>query len=256
MNDIGKLHHRGSSRASFAETLRRVLGMTRRAEESSAVCAELRDELRALSPQSQARLSLLLNLGREADGSTQRTSGALARPSAASAIAAPLDVFALCDTATLSRRYLERGLAAACAGQLSLDTELGDGPSPDQRLSVSERAWTRFGRELASSEPGEWTWFACYRGRPRTLDKLYVRHGNSAWWSFAASIDRPLRGQIDADRRRAMNGGGQHSQGSSLETLLAQEGTPSRRALHRALTSVHARLGKVRTTGAAHVATR
>lgn len=212
--------------------------MAREAEVSTELRATFRQELQALPPESQARLSVLLNLGREAHGSTLQT--------ASSKDAVPLDVLALCDANTLSQRYLERGLAAACAGKLTLNAPASDKFEPDQRLSVSERAWSRFGRELASSEPGEWSWFGCYKGRSRTLDKLYVRHGNSAWWSFATSIDRPLREQIEVDRRRAASGR-QNGQGSSLESLLSQEGSLSRRALRRALTSVHARLGKVRS---------
>ena len=211
--------------------------MARRAETSSEFLTEFRSELQALPPRSQARLSVLLNIGRDAHGWARRTA-------APPKDTIPLDVLALCDTSTLSQRYLERGLAAACAGKLTLDTAGNDGFQADQRLSVYERAWSRFGKELASSEPGEWSWFACYKGRSRMLDKLYVRHGNSAWWSFAAGIDRPLREQIDVDRKRATSSR-LSSEGTSLESLLNQEGSPSRRGLLRALMSVHARLGKV-----------
>lgn len=253
-----KLQPQASPSASFVDTLARVLSMARQAETSTEFRAEFREELQALPPEAQARLSMLLNLGRDAHCLTLRT--ASSKDTAASSKdtaesskdtaelskdTAPLDVLALCDATTLSQRYLERGLAAACAGKLTLDAAASDKLKPDQRLSVSERAWSRFGRELASSEPGEWSWFACYKGRSRTLDKLYVRHGNSAWWSFATSLDRPFREQTDVDRKRATSGR-QDRQGSSLESLLTQEGSPSRRALCRALTSVHARLGKVR----------
>lgn len=220
---------------SFVDTLARVLSMARKAEASDELRAALRSELQALNPKSQARLSTLLNIGREAH----------VRTSLSPKSAAPLDVLALCETQTLSQRYLERGLAAACAGKLTLDAPTAQALDGDQRPSVYERAWSRFGRELASSEPGEWSWFACYKGRSRMLDKLYVRHGKNAWWSFATGLDRPMREQIDVDRRRSKNTR-QSNQGSSLESLLDQQGSPSRRALRRALTSVHARLGKVR----------
>lgn len=232
-----RLRPPASSPANFVDTLARVLGRARQVEGNSEFLVKFREELQALPPESQARLSVLLNLGREAHSSTL--------PAPSSQDTAALDALALCEADTLSRMYLERGWAAACAGKLTLDTSAQKTFETGQRVSVSERAWSRFGRELASSEPGEWSWFACYKGRTRVLDKLYVRHGNSAWWSFATSLDRPLREQIDADRRRATSGG-QNRQGSSLESLLTQEGTPSRRALQRALTSVHARLGKVR----------
>ena len=245
-----------SQPASFTDTLARVLSMARQAEASTEFQAEFREQLQALPPQSKARLGVLLNLGREAHGVALRTelskTRAASKDAASAKDAAPLDVLALCEATTLSQRYLERGLAAACAGKLALDAPASDALQPDQRLSVYERAWSRFGRELASSEPGEWSWFACYKGRSRMLDKLYVRHGNSAWWSFATSIDRPLREQIDVDHRRATNGR-PNRQGSSLESLLSQESSPSRRALRRALTSVHARLGKV-PGGAKHPA--
>ena len=224
--------------ASFNETLARVLSMARKAQESEELKVALRSELEALPTKSKARLSTLLNIGREArDLARARTSPPKAT--------VPLDVLALCETQTLSERYLERGLAAACAGKLTLDAPART-PEGDQRPSVFDRAWSRFGRELASSEPGEWSWFACYKGRSRVVEKLYVRHGKGAWWSFATGLDRPLREQIDVDRRRSKSGR-QSSDGSSLESLLNQEGSPSRRALLRALTSVHARLGKVRS---------
>lgn len=226
--------------SSFNETLARVLNMARKAQGSEELKVALRSELLALPTKSKARLCALLNIGREArDLARVRTS----LPSTATV---PLDVLALCETQTLSERYLERGLAAACAGKLALDAPAARSVEGDQRPSVYERAWSRFGRELASSEPGEWSWFACYKGRSRMLDKLYVRHGTSAWWSFATGLDRPLRQQTDVDRRRSKSGR-QSSDGSSLESLLNQEGSPSRRALLRALTSVHARLGKVRS---------
>jgi hypothetical protein len=194
-----------------------------------------------------------LNIGREAHGVALRAAllrnVAVVKNAASSKEAAPLDVLALCETRTLSQRYLERGLAAAYAGRLVLDTPENQGPELDRELSVDERAWSRFGRELASSEPSEWSWFACYTGRVRVLDKLYVRRGNGPWWSFATSLDRPLREQIDVDRRQATSG-------SSLDSLLTQEGSPTRRALRRALTSVHARLGKVRGGGHPHLAAR
>lgn len=242
--------------ASFAETLKQVLSMARKAEASGEFQAEFREQLQALPASARARLGVLLTMGREAHGVALRmalsksagssnTRAASKHTAGSSKGSVPLDVFALCEAKTLSQRYLERGLAAACAGKLTLGASGSDELRPDQRLSVAERAWSRFGRELASSEPSEWSWFACYKGRSPVLDKLYVRRGNGAWWSFAASIDRPLSEQIDVDRRRA-TGTRQQRQGSSLESLLTQEPPPSRRALHRALTSVHARLGKVR----------
>lgn len=230
--------------SSFVDTLARVLRMARKAEAHKEFHAEFRTELEELPPKAKARLAALLNIGREAQ---VRTSLPLKDTTS------PLDVLALCDAHTLSQRYLERGLAAACAGQLTLDPLVSDGVRPDERVSVYERAWSRFGRELAGSEPGEWSWFACYKGRSRMLEKLYVRHGNSAWWSFATGLDRPLREQIDVDRKRSKNARPSH-QGSTLESLLNQEGSPSRRALRRALTAVHARLGKVRGGAADHPA--
>jgi len=233
------------------DTLTRVLSLTRKAEASAEFHAELRAHLEALPLKSKARLSMLLNIGREAHGFAHRTAPSKDTTQLRDATlpqgtpsqlpeAAPLDVLALCDTKTLSRRYLERGLAAACAGKLTLDAPADPRSTADRQLSVDERAWSRFGGELASSEPSEWSWFARYKGRSRVLDKLYVRRGNSPWWSFATSIDRPLRAQIDVDRRQVTS-----EHGSSLDSLLTQEGAPSRRALRRALTSVRARLGKM-----------
>lgn len=243
-----------SESVSFVDTLTRVLGMARKAEASMGFREEFRAHLETLLPESKARLSMLLNIGREAHGLALQAE--LSKNAALLQQAAPLDVLALCETSTLSQRYLERGLAAACAGKLTLNTPQNHRSKLDRQFSVDERAWSRFGRELAGSEPSEWRWFACYKGRSRVLDKLYVRRGNSHWWSFASSIDRPLREQVDVDRTRATSGR-QNGHGSSLESLLTQETSASnRRALRRALTSIHARLGKVRGNTNSHAARR
>ncbi len=224
--------------ARFVETLARVLEMAKRAEASKEYRTAFRSELQALPSRAKERLGLLLTIGREAHDMAH------VRTSPGAEASEPLDVLALCEGHTLSQRYLERGVAAVCAARMKLDTRVSQNLAIDRNLSVYERAWSRFGRELASSEPGDWSWFGCFKGKTRVLDKLYVRHGDSAWWCFAAGLDRPPRSQIDRDLKRSRSTRlGDH--GSSLESLMSQEGSPGRRALRRALTSVHARLGRV-----------
>jgi hypothetical protein len=149
--------------------------------------------------------------------------------------ASQLDVLALCDKHTRAQQYLERGLALLCAGGVDFD------PEQERKRSVFERAWSHFGRELASSEPNEWSWFALRSASVGQLEKLYLRRGDDAWWSFAVGLDRPLASHVGAERARAMRPRkGDH--GSGLQSLIAGQYC-DRRALRRALRSVNARLG-------------
>lgn len=228
-----------NTRGLFLDVLARVLEQARKAESSKEHRAAFRSELQSLPSGSRDRLGALLNLGREAHDMAHVRTSMSSEPAVA-----PLDVLSLCDGHTLSQQYLERGFAAMCAANFDMDKQAPSTLKPELNHSVYERAWSRFGRELASSEPGDWSWFARYKGRSREIDKLYVRRGDNAWWSFAAGLDRPLRAQVNVELQRVKNARF-GIQGPSLEGLASHHGARSRRALCRALSSVHARLGKV-----------
>jgi hypothetical protein len=227
--------------ASFNETLARVLSMARKAQESEELKVALRSELQGATDEVESASEHPAEHRSRSARLGARTNEPASQCHGAARCVSPLRY------ANAVRAVSRTRLGGGLCRQADAGCTHGRPRSRRrQRPSVYERAWSRFGRELASSEPGEWSWFACYKGRSRVVEKLYVRHGKGAWWSFATGLDRPLREQIDVDRRRSKSARGS-SDGSSLESLLNQEGSPSRRALLRALTSVHARLGKVRS---------
>lgn len=221
---------------SFAAALANLLEVPQRVQGDDEVRKLLKAELEGLPKPWQDKIGALLNLGRQARG----RSPALSR-TAQGHDATPLDALALCDERTRSHQYLERSLAMMCSERLDLDK--GEAPAEGgvRTASVYERAWSRFGRELAGSETEEWSWFAQRTGRTHVLAKVYLRRGDSAWWSFGVNLDRPRQAQVGtqlatAAKRRDAN------QGSGLASL-ARAPCTDRRALQRAMRSVRARLG-------------
>jgi hypothetical protein len=134
---------------------------------------------------------------------------------------------------------LQRGLAVACATAFDLElalprwTKVGDGASLDDRV------WLRFGRELALSRVEEWSCQAVCDSRGQ-LEKLYLRRGQNAWWSFGALIDRPPGRELQ--RQRSAKGRARLVS-LSLQAALARSCRAELRAVHRASMAVSARLG-------------
>jgi len=226
---------------SFTTTLASLLEIPRHLKGEDEVRTKLKAKLELLPNAWQNRIGALLNLGRKAHERSHVVSSIPEEHQVT-----PLDALALCDKETRRLHYLERSLAIMCSERLDLDT----GEAPVERAphvaSVFERAWSRFGRELASSEPDDWTWLAQHAGRTKTLEKVYLRRGDGAWWSFGADLDRPHRSQVGAhttegNRRR-------DNQSSGLASL-ANARCAERRALQRAMRSVRARMGIVSVVG-------
>jgi hypothetical protein len=138
---------------------------------------------------------------------------------------------------------LERGLAMICAERIALDRRGTVHDTGERKPSVFERAWSHFGRELASSEPEEWSWFAHYKDGTRELSSLYLKRGDGAWWSFSGNLDRPAKSQVNISEARLLKRK-RGDRGANLQSLAGHHAT-RRRALKRALRSVHARLGHV-----------
>ena len=184
------------------------------------------------------KIGVLLNLGREAH---EKYSLCTSLPAGQGVI--PLDALSLCDRRTRAEQYLERGLAVMCSESLDLESSDAPGHGNVQKGSVFERAWSRFGRELAGSEPDEWSWFAQRARGTGALERIYLRRGSHAWWSFGASLDRPQKSHIAAQQAEV----GKRRQGGSgtgLESLVAHH-YAERPALLRAMRSVNARMGIV-----------
>lgn len=235
------LGSQAAATVSFTATLAGLLEVPHHVQGEEAVRAKLKAKLELLPQVWQTRIGALLNLGRTAH---ERSHVVSSIPEGHEVT--PLDALALCDKETRRLHYLERSLAMMCSERLDLDTGNARVERAPHQASVFERAWSRFGRELASSEPDDWTWLAQHAGRTRTLEKVYLRRGEGAWWSFGVDLDRPHRSQVGAhttvvNRRRG-------NQCAGLASL-ANARCAERRALQRAMRSVRARMGIVSLEG-------
>jgi hypothetical protein len=225
-----------SSPQGFSTALSGILELPQHVVGDDNVGTVLKTQLDRLPKAWREKIGTLLNLGRKVH---ERSHIFSSLPEGQGVT--PLDALALCDKQTRAQQYLERGLAMLCSE--SLDLEAGETPDSgaERKSSVFERAWSHFGRELASSEPHEWTWFALHAPKTDRLEKLYMRRGDRAWWSFGASLDRPQKSQIGVQQARAAKRRRGDS-GSGLKSLVPCTYS-ERRALTRAMRSVHARMG-------------
>ena len=220
---------------SFSSTLTSIIELSKRVVDDDDVRMVLKAELERLPTSWRDKIGDLLNLGREVH---ERSHVYTSLPEGRGV--ALLDASALCDKQTRAEQYLERGLAIMCSERSNL--ELGEAPEQGgvRKTSVFERAWSHFGRELASSEPDEWRWFAHRAGGTDALGKIYLRRGNRAWWSFGGSLDRPQKSQVSEHAKVAKRRRG--DSGTGLQSLVTHQYS-RRRALRRAMRSVNARLG-------------
>jgi len=235
------LGSRTTATLSFTTTLAGLLEIPRHLKREDEVRAKLKAKLDLLPNAWQNRIGALLNLGRKAH---ERSHVVSSIPEGREVT--PLDALALCDNETRRLHYLERSLAMMCSERLDLDTGEAPVERAPQEASVFERAWSRFGRELASSEPDDWTWLAQHAGRTKTLGKVYLRRRDGAWWSFGVDLDRPHRSQVGAHTTEGNRRRGNQCLGLAS---LANARCAERRALQRAMRSVRARMGIVSAVG-------
>jgi hypothetical protein len=242
---VTAIRARGSKRPAtpddFSSVLTGILELEQHITGDDNVGTVLKAQLDRLPKPWRDRIGTLLNLGRK----VHERSHIYSSVPEGHAVT-PLDALALCDKQTRAQQYLERGLAMMCSE--SLDIDGGETVGAERKTSVFERAWSHFGRELASSEPDEWNWFALRANRTDELEKLYLRRGDGAWWSFGVSLDRPQKSQIGTQQAKAAKRR-QGNQGSGLTSLVTHQYC-SRRALHRAMRSVHARMGIIQAGSA------
>lgn len=158
-------------------------------------------------------------------------------------------VLAASDQSTVERlladaprlaEYLQRGQAVAYATEFDLDLPLGSWKDVAPQ-GLMERAWQSFGKQLAQSQPAEWSCFGVVDdGRRRRLTRLYLRLADRAWWSFRRGLDRPSPAFVEERRARA---GAFVLAGTSMQTLADARCFTQGRALRRALRAIRARLG-------------
>jgi hypothetical protein len=248
----------GGARWSFDGVVRRVLGFSRAAELEAAVPARraanrrsaalaagdgggaspafdaLNLFVRSLDHETRGKLRALMQAGREAQALPE--AAAVSSESAGADGTREPDLFA---SGTPALQDLQRGHAVACATEFDLELELSRWVKVGERASLDERVWLRFGRELALSRLEEWSCQAVCDSRGQ-LEKLYLRRGQNAWWSFGALIDRPsgreLLGQRSAKGRSALVN-------LSLQAAFARSRRADLRAVDRASMAMSARLG-------------
>ncbi|MBN2191206.1 MAG: hypothetical protein JW751_00170 [Polyangiaceae bacterium] len=135
---------------------------------------------------------------------------------------------------------LQRGQAIAYATGFDLEAPFSSWPA-DAEEGLEARAWLRFGRQLAQSQPKDWQCFAIVEAR--RIAKLYLRVSDNQWWSFRRLLDRPTTSIVDRERKR---GRPNSVRSGTLEAMAGQSGVAGSQALRRALSAIRARVGVAR----------
>src|SRR5688572_3665893 len=162
---------------------------TGRARQAAEITSQrrLQQALNALDPETAQKLRTLMIAGRDGQDIwsvrvNMRTEDADTAFSAAARDAS--------ESGPLLADYLQRGHALACAASLDLERPIAAWSS-DAPDALDERAWLRFGRQLASSPLDDWQCFGFMDPAGQNICRLYVRLGDHAWWSFTSVLDRP-----------------------------------------------------------------
>jgi len=146
------------------------------------------------------------------------------------------------ENGPLLAEYLRRGHALACAAGLDLERPIAGWATGEHNLD--ERAWLSFGRQLAQSQPDDWQCLTFGAAGSQEVNKLYLKLGEHAWWSFQALLDRPSVAAVNKQKRALTRGRSKAISTPSLKAiaprLLAAEG----RALRRAARAIRARVGE------------
>lgn len=200
----------------------------------------LAQALRSYEPEMALKLRTLLVAGRDGRdigaGNVKPTAGD--GDAAFSAMAQDLS-----DNGPLLVEHLRRGYALACAAGVNLERPVA-GWAPTTAQNIDERAWLAFGRQLAKSEPEEWQCLALLDAAAQQINKLYLKLGDNAWWSFQTQIDRPSAATVDK-QGRALKRRSKGMATQSLRAVAQQLRSTEGRALRRAARAIRARVGEV-----------
>ena len=229
----------GGSGWSFDGVLRRVLGFSRAAENEGAALDSLGLFVRTLDQATHDKLETLMRAGRDGRGLAD-AHVLLSRERVAPGYKAP-DLFGEGQAAL---QNLQRGHAVACATGFDLERDLEGSVPVEGRSSLDERVWLRFGRDLALSNPGDWSCLAMVNAKKELL-AVFLRLGEKRWWSFDSLIDRPSSRQM-ARRRSARSSRRGRLVSLSLEALVERRCRTGRKAVRRAALAMSARLGRSR----------
>jgi hypothetical protein len=245
---------------SFDGVIRRVLGFSRaagmaegaaparrggakhkakRATDGQAAFDALALFVRALDQETRNKLQTLMRAGSDGRGLAD-AHDVLTKERATPGYETP----ELFREGAVSLENLQRGHAVACATRFDLEKKLSSWVPPEGRSPLDDRVWLRFGRELAVSDPEEWSCLA-QMNSDKELEALYLRRGEKRWWSFDALIDRPSGWQI-AKRRNARSPAQARLVSLPVEALVGRSHSNGREAVRRAALAVSARLGRPR----------
>jgi hypothetical protein len=199
----------------------------------------LASALRALPPEMALKLRTLMVAGRDGVGiHTVKLNVTLGEGDAAfDAMASDSS-----ENGPLLAEYLRRGHALACAAGLDLERPMASWASAERDLE--ERAWLSFGRQLANSQPDDWQCLTFTAPGTQQIDKLYLRLGERAWWSFQALLDRPSVRAVNQQQRARNRGRSKAVAAPSLKAIAARSAVAEGRALRRAVRAIRARLGE------------
>lgn len=221
----------------------------------------LRQTLENLEPETALKVRTLMIAGRDRqDVATVRLSMSLDDSEAAFAAAAR----DASENGPLLADYLRRGHALACAAAIDIERPIANW-APAAEMTLDERAWRSFGRQLASSEPDDWQFLGCVEPGAQEITRLYVKLLDNAWWSFQSVLDRPSVASVTKEKRSLSSRRSKGVIASSLSVLAtrlaASNGASSNgakvtsarsagsasaqgRALRRAARAIRARVGQ------------
>lgn len=204
----------------------------------NAAALELHQALGRLAPESGLKVCALLLAGQ--DG---REIASVVTPTLDAEVSTWFSVEALSARGAKLADYLQRGYAIACATDIDVEAPIArwarTGPS-----NLEDRVWLSFGKQLANSDPSEWSCLSVTAGREKSeVTKLYLQRAGKAWWSFRRVLDRPSPAVVRQAQRGADRGGARGSTDASLQKVLTYSVGVEYQALQRAVRAIRARLG-------------
>jgi hypothetical protein len=146
------------------------------------------------------------------------------------------------ENGPLLAEYLRRGHALACAAGLDLERPIAGWAVGEHNLD--ERAWLSFGRQLAQSQPDDWQCLTFAATGTQEVNKLYLKLGEHAWWSFQALLDRPSAAAVNKQKRALTRGRSKAISTPSLKAVAPRLLVAEGRALRRAARAIRARVGE------------
>jgi len=195
--------------------------------------------LRDLAPEMALKLRTLMVAGRDGLGiHSVKINMTLGDGDAAFDVAASDSS----ENGPLLAEYLRRGHAMACAAGLDLERPIASWAAAEHNLD--ERAWLSFGRQLAQSQPDDWQCLTFAAAGTQEVNKLYLKLGEHAWWSFQALLDRPSVAAVNKQKRALTRGRSKAVSTPSLKAIAPRLLVAEGRALRRAARAIWARVGE------------